>query len=79
VRFDDRYLRPTEVDDLVGDATKARTELGWTPTIDARQLARLMVEADVEALDRAGRHWIDTVRLDSWEPREKNAALQVQA
>ncbi|WP_067948972.1 GDP-mannose 4,6-dehydratase [Agromyces sp. NDB4Y10] len=67
VRFDERYLRPTEVDALIGDATKAREKLGWVPTIDGLQLAKLMVEADVEALDHAGRPWIDTVKLSSWK------------
>jgi GDPmannose 4,6-dehydratase len=78
VRFDERYLRPTEVDALIGDATKARTELGWTPTIDGVALAKLMVEADVEALQHEGRPWIDTVRLDSWEAK-RNHALKADA
>jgi len=68
VRFDDRYLRPTEVDALIGDATRARERLGWTPTVDGRELARLMVDADIEALRYAGRPWIDRVRLASWQP-----------
>ena len=66
VRFDERYLRPTEVDALIGDPTKARDRLGWEATVDGRALARLMVDADIEALEHAGRPWIDTVRLDSW-------------
>jgi len=66
VRFDERYLRPTEVDALIGDASKARDKLGWVPTIDGRALAELMVDADIEALKHAGRPWIDTVRLESW-------------
>lgn len=78
VKFDERYLRPTEVDALIGDATKARTELGWTPTVDGLQLAKLMVDADVEALSHEGRPWIDTVKLDSWTAK-RNAALQVGA
>ena len=67
VRFDDRYLRPTEVDALIGDASKACDELGWATTVDGLQLARLMVDADIEALEHAGRPWTDTVRLDSWQ------------
>ncbi|MCV7220891.1 GDP-mannose 4,6-dehydratase [Mycolicibacterium elephantis] len=67
VRFDERYLRPTEVDSLIGDSTRARTKLGWQPTVNGRDLARLMVDADVEALENAGRPWIDTVQLDTWE------------
>ncbi|MCP2638104.1 GDP-mannose 4,6-dehydratase [Microbacterium sp. HD4P20] len=65
VKFDDRYLRPTEVDALIGDPTKAADKLGWTTTIDGKELARLMVEADVKALAE-GPEWIDTVTLGSW-------------
>ncbi len=67
VRFDPRYLRPTEVDALIGDASKARDMLGWTPTVDGRQLARLMVDADLEAAKFEGTTWIDKVDLASWE------------
>jgi GDPmannose 4,6-dehydratase len=66
VRFDERYLRPTEVDALVGDPTKAEQKLGWKATIDGRQLATLMVDADIEALAHAGSPWIDRVELASW-------------
>ncbi|MET7969975.1 GDP-mannose 4,6-dehydratase [Micromonospora sp. NPDC005305] len=66
VRFDERYLRPTEVDALIGDATKAREHLGWKATIDGRALAKLMVDADVEALAHAGNPWSDKVDLASW-------------
>lgn len=66
VRFDERYLRPTEVDALIGDSTRAHNKLGWKPTVDGRELARLMVDADTEALAHAGQPWIDRVRLDSW-------------
>ena len=50
VRFDERYLRPTEVDDLIGDASKAEKVLGWKPTTLTPELARLMVDADRELL-----------------------------
>ena len=66
VRFDDNYLRPTGVDALPRDASKAHVQLGWKPTVDGRELARLMVDADIEALNHAGTPWVDTVRLDSW-------------
>lgn len=66
VRFDERYLRPTEVDALIGDPTRARTKLNWTTTVDGRELARLMVDADIEAFKHAGSPWIDKVKLDSW-------------
>jgi GDP-D-mannose dehydratase len=48
VRRDARYVRPTEVDVLVGDATKAKRLLGWQPRTTFRELVRLMVEADLE-------------------------------
>ena len=66
VKFDERYLRPTEVDALIGDPSKANEKLGWKATIDGLQLARLMVDADVEALDHSGTPWIDKVSLESW-------------
>jgi GDPmannose 4,6-dehydratase len=66
VRFDERYLRPTEVDALIGDATKAREHLGWKATTDGRALARLMVDADIEALKHTGSAWIDRVDRASW-------------
>jgi GDPmannose 4,6-dehydratase len=50
VRFDERYLRPTEVDNLIGDASKAAERLGWKPQTFTPELARLMVDADVAAL-----------------------------
>ena len=53
VRFDERYLRPAEVDELVGDPAKARAALDWEPRVFAPELARIMVDADVAALTRA--------------------------
>lgn len=50
VEFDDRYLRPTEVDLLIGDSTKARKVLGWQPSVTFEELVKLMVEADLHAL-----------------------------
>lgn len=67
VRFDERYLRPTEVDALVGDPSRAHADLGWKPTVDGRELARIMVDADVEALSHAGSPWIDRVALATWD------------
>ena len=46
IRLDPRYLRPTEVDLLLGDNTKARKLLGWAPRVGFRQLVEMMVEAD---------------------------------
>ena len=51
VRFDPKYERPSEVDALVGDAAKARDLLGWEPAVRWRELAELMVEADIAALN----------------------------
>lgn len=47
VRFDETYLRPTEVDALVGDASKARRNLGWKPQTMPEQLAHIMVDAEI--------------------------------
>jgi GDPmannose 4,6-dehydratase len=49
VEIDPRYFRPTEVEELVGDASKARRELGWAPKVTFRELARIMLEADCRA------------------------------
>ncbi|MFN7715058.1 MAG: GDP-mannose 4,6-dehydratase, partial [Pseudanabaenaceae cyanobacterium] len=50
VEIDPRYFRPAEVELLLGDATKAKEKLGWTPRVDFRQLVKIMVDADLEAL-----------------------------
>jgi GDPmannose 4,6-dehydratase len=46
VRFDERYLRPAEVDALIGNASKAEAVIGWKPSTLAPDLARLMVDAE---------------------------------
>jgi GDPmannose 4,6-dehydratase len=51
VRFDEQYLRPSEVDSLVADASKARTVLKWEPSITPNQLVKIMVDHDLAALD----------------------------
>jgi GDPmannose 4,6-dehydratase len=51
VEFDERYLRPAEVDALKGDASKVREKLGWSPTVGFEELVRIMVDADVKALE----------------------------
>ncbi len=48
VEFDPRYLRPAEVDLLLGDPTKAREQLGWEPEVTFPQLVQMMVDADME-------------------------------
>ncbi len=50
VEHDSRYLRPTEVDLLIGDYSKARRKLGWTPKTTFKDLVALMVDADVALL-----------------------------
>jgi GDPmannose 4,6-dehydratase len=50
VEVDPRYYRPSEVDELHGDASKAREKLGWEPKVKFKELVELMVEADVAAL-----------------------------
>lgn len=61
VKFDERYLRPTEVDALVGDPTLARTKLNWVPQIKTPELAQIMVDNDVRALAAGGGVWVDKV------------------
>jgi len=51
VHVDERYLRPSEVDALIGDGTKALNVMGWKPATTWRALAELMVDADVQLLD----------------------------
>ena len=53
VRFDPKFLRPTEVDELIGNAAKAREELGWSATVLPPDLAAIMVDADIARLDGA--------------------------
>lgn len=48
VRIDPRYFRPTEVNHLCGDATKARTQLGWEPKLDFAGLIKLMIQHDLQ-------------------------------
>ncbi len=48
VRTDPSFLRPAEVDHLIGDSSRARAELGWQPTVDFKALVTMMVDADLE-------------------------------
>jgi GDPmannose 4,6-dehydratase len=54
VEIDPRYYRPAEVDLLLGDASKARAKFGWAPRVTFKELARLMVDADLRALESGG-------------------------
>jgi GDPmannose 4,6-dehydratase len=52
VEFDARYLRPTEVDHLLGDASKAKQDLDWEPTVDFQGLVEMMVDHDMDQARR---------------------------
>jgi GDPmannose 4,6-dehydratase len=64
VRFDERYLRPTEVDTLVGDYTKAKTALDWDPSVGPEQLAAIMVEHDLASING---HVADVPKGSVWQ------------
>jgi GDPmannose 4,6-dehydratase len=51
VRFDERYVRPTEVDTLVADASKANKDLKWKASIGPKQLAAVMVDHDIATIE----------------------------
>ncbi|CBN55633.1 MULTISPECIES: GDP-mannose 4,6-dehydratase [Kamptonema] len=52
VEFDERYLRPAEVELLIGDSTKARQKLGWEPSVTFEELVKLMVDSDIKSLEQ---------------------------
>jgi GDPmannose 4,6-dehydratase len=62
VEIDPRYFRPSEVDSLCGDASKARTRLGWVPQTSFQQLVKIMVDADMQLARR------DKLLQDAGEP-----------
>ncbi|MFB4352941.1 GDP-mannose 4,6-dehydratase [Microbacterium sp. LS_15] len=62
VKFDERYLRPTEVDALIGDYGRAKDLLGWEPRVLTPRLAQIMVDADAATLEVEGRHYVDQVQ-----------------
>jgi GDPmannose 4,6-dehydratase len=65
VRIDPAFLRPAEVDHLIGDCSKARRVLGWTPSVTFEQLIAMMVDADVARLSGAApAHPADAMRLE---------------
>jgi GDPmannose 4,6-dehydratase len=67
VRFDEKYLRPTEVDSLVADASLATRELSWKPEIHGEKLAQIMVQHDLLALEGftvdnpVGKMWVGEI------------------
>jgi GDPmannose 4,6-dehydratase len=54
VEVDPKYFRPTEVDLLIGDPSKAKEELGWEPEVKFKKLVQLMVQSDLEAIEKHG-------------------------
>jgi GDPmannose 4,6-dehydratase len=54
ITIDEQFMRPAEVDHLQADASKAREQLGWQPTVTFEELVRIMVEADLQAEAKAG-------------------------
>ena len=55
IKVDPEYFRPTEVDLLIGDPTKAKTKLGWSPKTTVDELAKIMVESDLAAIKKNAR------------------------
>jgi GDPmannose 4,6-dehydratase len=53
ITIDPRHMRPTDVTNLCGDASKAREKLGWEPTVKFHELARMMVQADLQLAERS--------------------------
>jgi GDPmannose 4,6-dehydratase len=66
VKFDQRYGRPTEVDSLIGDATKAKSQLGWMPKTTPDLLAKIMVEADLKLINNPSLRIADS-GVNYWE------------
>jgi GDPmannose 4,6-dehydratase len=77
VEFDDRYLRPAEVDLLIGDSTKAQQKLGWKPSVTFKQLVAIMVEADLQALGLTSPNGIAKVLQDNAMIRQELGALHL--
>jgi GDPmannose 4,6-dehydratase len=63
VKFDEKYLRPTEVDSLIGDSSLAHKQLGWKATVMPEEIARIMVDHDI--LQLSG-HVVDKPKLIEW-------------
>ena len=54
IEKDDHFFRPTDIDELVGDSSKARKELGWTPKVNFEQLVKMMVDHDLSYVKSGG-------------------------
>jgi GDPmannose 4,6-dehydratase len=70
VEFDERYLRPAEVDLLIGDPTKTQQKLGWQPSVTFPELVALMLDADMQALG------LDALKVDGKEVVHDNAYIR---
>ena len=71
VDISEKYFRPNEVDYLVGDATKAKNELGWEPTVDFDELVKIMVEQDITEAKKDLALLKDSLIFPTWEhPKE---------
>jgi GDPmannose 4,6-dehydratase len=68
VRTDTAFLRPAEVEHLIGDSSKGRSVLGWQPTVDFAGLVRMMVDADLERLTAAPRP-VDHLSALEWDSK----------
>ena len=51
--MDDKFFRPAEVDQLLGDPTKAKEKLGWKLKVSFEELIRMMVESDLKSLEKS--------------------------
>lgn len=70
VEFDERYLRPSEVDLLIGDPSKTQQKLGWQPSVTFKELVALMLDADMQALG------LDALKVDGKEVVQDNAYIR---
>jgi len=78
VEVDPRFIRPAEVDYLCGDASKAREKLGWAPEVSFEELIRMMVESDIELVQRSmnGRDLPRAARGDNGDESQWVEALR---
>ena len=75
---DPEFYRPAEVDLLLGDASKARQELGWKPKVSVRELVRMMVDADLDPTWRARRRCGPMAR-SFWQGRNASSSPAARA
>ena len=81
VEIDSKYFRPTEVDYLLADCTKARTELGWEPQVGFKELIHIMIDADLDGLAFKpigdGKRILQS-RFGSWHQWDNSVARSLQ-